>query len=69
MTDTTRNRSAILAKFLRCAVRDLEDNSIPNPSEANADAACNTALQSVVAVAEELELVARAPDPAEATRG
>jgi hypothetical protein len=69
MTDTVRNRSAVLAQFLRASVRELEDNSRPDTREPNAVEKVDNALHSIVAVAEELEAAAAAPDPVEVRRG
>jgi hypothetical protein len=61
--ETTRNRAAVLAKFLRASVRALEDNAVPSPLEANSVTTCTEALASIAAVADELETAAAMPDP------
>lgn len=57
--DTTRNRAAVLAKFLRNATRDLR--AIAKRVDDEADLARTATIASIDAVAEELELVAAAP--------
>lgn len=59
--NTTRNRSAVLAKFLRAATFDLR--RVARRVDVSAETVRSNALDSIEAVAAELEAVAVTPDP------
>lgn len=59
--NTTRNRSAVLAKFLRAATCDLR--RVARRVDAAAETTRANALASIDTVAEALEAVAATPDP------
>ena len=68
--DTTRNRSAVLAKFLRAAVADVRRYGRPTWRSVFLGGRFTTAVESIDTVAAELEAVATGrdlpppPDPA-----
>jgi hypothetical protein len=59
--ETTRNRAAVLAKFLRASTKQLRD--VGRRVDSDAEAARTDALEAIDGVAEQLEEVAAGPAP------
>jgi len=62
--ETRRNIPRVLARFLRSAVHELRIAGVPRSDTQGAREVFENGIQVVESVAEELEQIAAAPDPA-----
>jgi hypothetical protein len=63
--ETRRNAPRVLAQFLRSALHELRTAGVPRADTQGAREVFDNGIQVVESVAEELEQIAAAPDPAD----